>query len=153
MHKLIKECQPIAGTDGYFIHITGRIFKVSEVAQYDNGGGYLYCKVDGGRKHLSVHREVAKAFLPNRENLATVDHIDGDKYNNLAGNLQWMSHGDNVRKAHTRQMTFVHKDGRVINTSNVRRFARDHNLDSSAVSKVISGKLSHTKGWRYKSDG
>lgn len=46
-----------------------------------------------------VHRLVAKAFLPNPNNLQEVNHIDHNKENNCVSNLQWVSHSENV--AHT----------------------------------------------------
>ena len=64
----------------------------------DNGGGYLYvqlCK-DGIRKNMFVHRLVASAFMPNPQNLDTVNHKDEDKHNNNVSNLEWMSRTDNI---------------------------------------------------------
>lgn len=54
---------------------------------------------DGVRKTCQVHRLVAEAFLFNPEGFDTVDHIDSNKTNNHLNNLQWMSNGDNTRKA------------------------------------------------------
>ena len=59
--------------------------------------GYLQvnlCK-DGQKKMLLVHRLVAEAFIPNHNNLATVNHKDEVKTNNTVGNLEWMSIKDN----------------------------------------------------------
>jgi len=44
-----------------------------------------------------VHRLVALAFLANPNQLATVNHKDGEKTNNHNTNLEWMSAGDNMR--------------------------------------------------------
>lgn len=60
--------------------------------------GYLkviLCK-DGKLKHSKIHRLVAKAFIPNPNNLETVNHKDEVKTNNVASNLEWMSREDNV---------------------------------------------------------
>ena len=46
----------------------------------------------------TVHRLVALAFVPNPDNLSDVDHIDNNKSNNAADNLQWLSHKDNQIK-------------------------------------------------------
>lgn len=46
-----------------------------------------------------VHRLVALAYIPNPNNLATVNHIDCNKQNNHASNLEWLSHRNNTRHA------------------------------------------------------
>ena len=66
--------------------------------------GYNACMTRiGGRKGtcvcLRAHREVAKAFIPNPNNLPFVNHIDGDKLNNSVENLEWVTPRENVRHA------------------------------------------------------
>lgn len=50
---------------------------------------------DGVTRTIKVHRLVAIAFIPNPNGLREVNHIDGDKANNLLENLEWMSPLDN----------------------------------------------------------
>lgn len=50
----------------------------------------------GQQKTFSVHRLVAKAFLPNPNNLSDVDHIDRTTNNNKVSNLCWSSTSQNV---------------------------------------------------------
>ena len=61
-------------------------------------GDYCYVHLfdkDGTSTNHKVHRLVAKAFVPNPDNLNEVNHIDEDKDNNRADNLEWCKHVDN----------------------------------------------------------
>ena len=44
----------------------------------------------GQRKWVPVRFIVAKTFVNNDDNLLNVEHIDGDKSNNIANNLRWV---------------------------------------------------------------
>lgn len=68
-----------------------RLLKGKVLIQRDNGHGYLgvmFCK-----EHIIynkyVHRLVAEAFLPNPDNLPSVNHKDENKANNRVDNLEW----------------------------------------------------------------
>ena len=46
-------------------------------------------------KGYKVHRLVAQAFIPNRENKPCVDHIDANRTNNKVENLRWVTYLEN----------------------------------------------------------
>lgn len=62
---------------------------------------YVNLTVKDKTTHHSVHRLVAKAFIPNPENKPTVNHIDGNKLNNNACNLEWNTYSENIKHAHS----------------------------------------------------
>lgn len=59
--------------------------------------GYLNVNLCG--KVVGVHRLVAAAFIPNDDNLPQVNHLDGNKANNVAENLEWCTAKQNTRHA------------------------------------------------------
>lgn len=68
----------------------------------DNGKGYknLGLTKNGCTKTQFVHRIVCQAFNPNPDNLPEVNHLDGDKANNKASNLEWTTRALNNLHAH-----------------------------------------------------
>jgi len=53
--------------------------------------GYLcivLCR-DGKHKHITVHRVIAKTFIPNFNNYSEINHINCDKQDNRIENLEW----------------------------------------------------------------
>lgn len=61
--------------------------------------GYLRTSIMGkpNTAYLIMHRVVAKAFIPNPNNLPEVNHKDGNKQNNHVDNLEWCTHEYNVK--------------------------------------------------------
>lgn len=81
--------------------ITNKYDKRKSLVQED---GYYYATFSrlpngymcfGNRGNYLVHRAVAEAFIPNPNNLPCVNHKDGNKNNNEADNLEWVTHQQN----------------------------------------------------------
>lgn len=61
----------------------------------------LQCKGKPPRS-AKIHRMVAEQFIPNPDGLPEVNHIDGNKQNNAAENLEWCTQKENA--AHARRL-------------------------------------------------
>lgn len=75
--------------------------KGCEMKQYTDLSGYRHVGLSkhGEVKLLLVHRIIATAFIPNPENKSQVNHKDGDKCNNCADNLEWVTRSENMQHA------------------------------------------------------
>lgn len=97
--------KPITGFPGYLIDEDGNITIAKTGAklkcQTKKTGYVETCLHDeDGAHYLLLHRLVAKEFCEGYEDGKEVNHIDGDKQNNRASNLEWVSHRDNLRHAY-----------------------------------------------------
>lgn len=173
--------RPITSTKG-FIEVSnmGRVRSLLRGApkvlktQVDNKG-YHRIRVTIEREKISykVHREVARAFLANPNGLPQVNHKDGNKNNNAADNLEWVTNKENAHHAIENGLwDSVFEGSRrgnesrkrpVIgyftaeNSSTSRRFESvseaERFLGSRHVTDVLKGKRSHVKGWTFRYEG
>lgn len=60
--------------------------------------GYMNIKLykDFKQRNLLLHRVIAIAFIPNPNNLKTVNHKDSNRANNVLENLEWLTQSNNV---------------------------------------------------------
>ena len=104
---------------GYYVSRSGKIYRepikrdhtkeLVEVKEFLRGGAHkrqyksvnISLKSESGKflrqiKYYS-HRLIAETLIPNPQNLSDVNHKDEDKLNNTLENLEWISHGDNLK--------------------------------------------------------
>lgn len=106
-----EKWRPIDKKGKYFVSSLGRIksyhgVKARLLKPYLNQYGYLRVDICLSKRYtFSVHRLVAYAFVENDnpQKQDTIDHIDGNKSNNQASNLRWLSREDNVRAYYSRK--------------------------------------------------
>lgn len=84
--------------------MNGKVLAIDYTHQQDYAG--LQLSVNGVKKRKTVHSLVARAFhgappgpVGSRSGEYTVDHVDGDKTNNCADNLEWVTSDENRRRA------------------------------------------------------
>lgn len=127
--------------------------------------GYLYvvlCKDGETKKTLHIHRLVAEAFIPNPNNLETVNHKDEVKTNNVATNLEWLSMKDNdnygtrnnrVAEAKSKQVRMFNKStGELLATfPSTVEAGRVTGIVQQNISKCCNGGRKSAGGyvWRY----
>jgi len=84
--------------DGVITNKHGRIMK-----QYKNEKFKYYCvglKTNKKQKTVYVHRMVAETYVPNPEKKEFINHKDGNKFNNNAENLEWVTRAENVQHSY-----------------------------------------------------
>lgn len=122
---------------------------------YDTGKGYLQIVLGEFKKSFAVHRLVAKAFVPNPDGKTLVDHIDGDRRNNKANNLRWVTMSENNKNVHKRtKHTFSQISGTKGEITkvwaNMTDCARELGCSPSYVYDVLSPSCpgyKKAKGW------
>lgn len=69
-----------------------------EMTKILNEDGYPTVKLskESCSRRLFVHRLVAEVFVPNPNGLYEINHIDYDRQNASADNLEWATHTDNI---------------------------------------------------------
>lgn len=82
--------------EGFVRNAKGRV-----LSPRPNHDGYSRAMLTShsGKRDYKMHRLVAAHFIPNPDNLPEVNHIDGVKSNNHHTNLEWVTHGENMRHA------------------------------------------------------
>ena len=144
---------------GYRQYRKGRVLKPSK-----DGGGYLRVNLFNGSgkgKTLSVHRLVCEAFHENSENKPCVNHIDENRVNNVASNLEWCTYKENnnhgmhtakMAKARSKSVGQYTRDGKLIKVwQSTREVQRLLGFLHGNISAVARGKYKTAYGyvWKY----
>lgn len=86
------------GYTDYMVSNMGRIKNKNKVlGGSHHKDGYVFVTIKG--KQMPVHRIVANAFVKNINNKPEINHIDGNKKNNAANNLEWTTRSENQQHA------------------------------------------------------
>ena len=167
-------CKEFPTNTNYLVYDDGRVFSIprkgsrlGRFLKYSRDKRGYYKLTLRPRQHLYVHRIVATTFIPNPNNLPQVNHKDGNKSNNNAGNLEWCTNAENMHHANAtglRPITIyargecqgsvklTEQDVIAIRLRYIPRhsrhgnnaIAREYGLHPSTISEVI-----HRKTWSH----
>lgn len=84
---------------------------------------------DGVVKWYSVHRLVAKAFIPNPNNYPVTDHINTIRDDNRVENLRWVTQKENNRN----EITVSKHIGLLVNREDQSKKVYQYDLDGNLV--------------------
>jgi hypothetical protein len=160
----MREWRPVVGYEKlYLVSSDGLIYskitnKLRKEVPCPNG--YLYVVLSDenhNHKTCSVHRIVAKAFIPNSEHLGFVNHKDEIKTHNVVENLEWCTKAYNNTyggKLDTCKKAVIARDpntGREYRYDSAREAEKHYRTNYRNISAVCRGKRKHAGGmeWRF----
>lgn len=149
--------------DNYYASEDGRIYSGKRnkyLSTRKSNRGYLLVNlsINGKCKTFSVHSLIAKAYIPNPDNLPEINHIDGNKENNCVTNLEWCSASYNCTHAlqeglrvptkglDTKNGHFTDEDVRTIRglydskQYSQYKLAEMYNVTRSAIQQIVERK-------------
>lgn len=92
-----EQWRVITGHPNYAVSDRGRVRSLRRdkiLAPQVMRNGYLRVNLGKGNGRF-VHRLVCQEFVANPHGKPQVNHLDGDKQNNRAGNLEWVTQSEN----------------------------------------------------------
>lgn len=105
----LTKFEDVKGHPGYKINKNGSLFNTASKRFVSTKikDGYMRYNVDWKRRF--VHEVLADQWIPNPNNLETIDHVDCNKLNNSLSNLEWVDREENKRRAYENGLTAVVK--------------------------------------------
>jgi len=147
-------------TSGYYISSLGRFKNKKGIIMKDykpHHSGYIYLRVN--IKKYALHRLVALTFIENPENKLVVNHIDGNKLNNKAENLEWVTCAENNFHNHKIGLTKGHKReiiqydlemNEICKFDTIKESSKKLSISLSCIKDVLKGKQKSSKGFIFK---
>lgn len=147
---IIRQGRPIIMKGKILSPPIARGYKVTKLCK---NGTYIY---------KPIHILVAKYFVPNLNNKPEVNHIDGNKLNNYASNLEWVTRSENEQHAYdtglekmTNEIKYkIQQSNKMFNDNDIlnildlyynqklsmRKIAKMYNTYHPVISNIIKNK-------------
>ena len=155
--------KPVKGYEGlYEVSNLGRVKSLNYMhtgkegilkANKDNDG-YLHVNLykNNKMKSCTIHRLVAIAFVENPEGYNEVNHIDKNRENSKASDLEWCSRQYNVDYSQSKAVIGINKvSGLIVEFVSAKEAARQIGIDHGNIIKCCKGKRNSVGGflWFY----
>lgn len=142
----------------------GKIMTQSNKLEQNNRHSFPYKSVkltkNGKGKMRLVHRLVAEAFIPNRDNLPFINHKDENPSNNNVDNLEWCTPKYNVSYGGLPQylsevngrevMQFSLKGEFITKYNSLQKAQQSTNIDASNIMRACRGEQRHAGGFKWR---
>ena len=124
-------------------------------ASHSNSGYQMVSAGPGSNNKRYVHRMVADTWIDNPNHYEEVNHINGDKSDNRAENLEWVTHGQNVHHAYRTGLNKGRRTPiRIVETGEVfesiSECARRIGCSISGISDCLTGKNQTCLGYHFE---
>lgn len=130
--------------------------KIKSTSIRPNGYENVILFKNSKRKGHSVHRLVAQAFISNTDNKPEVNHIDENKTNNQASNLEWvtakenMNHGTRTHKVMLKMSKKVYCFETDKTYINARYASEELGVSRKSICDICLGKYKQAKGYTFR---
>lgn len=165
----MRDKKIISEFPAYLVYENGDIFstKTNKFLKPWEHAGYYYVTLrkDGKSYNKSVHRIVAKYFIPNLSNYPVVNHKDENKLNNDVSNLEWctyrynLMYGENApsnnikiaQELRNRRVIQFSLSGEKINEYlSLKEASKRTNTIYTSISKCCAGFYKTAGGFKWK---
>ena len=115
---IMTQFRDIEGFPNYIVSNEGDVINKESgkcLKPHQITGGYLEVQLskDGKSYHKRLHRIVASSFCLKEVEATEVNHIDGNKANNRADNLEWVTKSENMNHAYRTGLQRTTRNGKV----------------------------------------
>ena len=164
----MEEFRDLKGFENYQISNLGRIYSKKrrtclKVKRLGNSGYYqVRLSKDGSYVYKNLHRLIAETFIPNPNNLRTVNHINGNKLDNRISNLEWAD--DSTQQHHAYLTGLKHSTQHILseqeilevykkyfeNNQSIYSLAKEYNTREQQIAKLVKGQRHQSLYRQYR---
>ena len=123
---------------------SSEFYKGKVLKPFVSTGGYLYVTIAEKENNFCpkrVHRLIAKTFIPNPHNLPQINHINENKADNRAENLEWCTASYNMRYGSRREKFVVSNKNNSILCREVNQYDLEGNYLRSFPSAAEAARF------------